>query len=48
MRRHRAALGVRFAVGVGCWLASDLGYLFLDTSGEWPGLLDVGWMLGAC
>jgi two-component system, sensor histidine kinase and response regulator len=46
VRRHREALGVRFAVGVGCWLASDLGYLFFDTSGGLPGLLDVGWMLG--
>jgi signal transduction histidine kinase/CheY-like chemotaxis protein len=46
VRRHRQALGVRFAVGVGCWLASDLGYLFLDTSGDLPGLLDLGWMLG--
>jgi two-component system, sensor histidine kinase and response regulator len=46
VRRHRDALGVRFAVGLGCWLASDLGYLFLNTSGSLPAILDVGWMLG--
>jgi two-component system sensor histidine kinase/response regulator len=46
VRRHREALGYRFAVGLGCWLASDLGYLFLNTSGSLPAILDVGWMLG--
>jgi two-component system sensor histidine kinase/response regulator len=46
VRSHREALGIRFAVGLSCWLASDLGYLLLDTSGGLPGLLDVGWMLG--
>ena len=46
VRRHREALGVRFAIGVGCWLASDLGYLFLDASDNVSALLDVGWMLG--
>ena len=46
VRRHRATLGIRFALGAACWLASDLGYLFLDTSDLLSGLLDVGWMLG--
>jgi signal transduction histidine kinase/DNA-binding response OmpR family regulator len=47
VRRDRAQLGTRFAVGVACWLASDLGYLFLDASGLVYALLDVGWMAGA-
>ncbi|GAB3247535.1 hybrid sensor histidine kinase/response regulator [Nocardioides dilutus] len=47
VRRHREALGFRFALGVGCWLASDLGYLFLDTSDLFSALLDVGWMVGS-
>jgi signal transduction histidine kinase/CheY-like chemotaxis protein len=46
VRRHRARLGFRFAVGVGCWLVSDLGYLLFLVSERVSALLDVGWMLG--
>ena len=46
VRRHREALGVRFAVGVGCWLASDLGYLLPWESSAFSAALDVGWMVG--
>ena len=46
VRRHRAALGYRFAVGVACWLVSDLGYLLFLVSDTVALLLDVGWMVG--
>jgi two-component system sensor histidine kinase/response regulator len=46
VRRHRAALGVRFALGVGCWLASDLGYLLLTVSGTAEAVLDAGYIVG--
>ena len=45
VRRHRAALGFRFAVGVACWLVSDLGYLLFLVSDMVAVLLDVGWMV---
>jgi two-component system sensor histidine kinase/response regulator len=45
--RSRRALGTLFALGVGCWLFSDLGYLVLDVSGTVAAVLDVGWMVGA-
>jgi two-component system sensor histidine kinase/response regulator len=44
--RHRHALGRAFAVGIGCWLVSDLGYLMFTVSGFMSALLDVGWMVG--
>ncbi len=37
VRRHREALGFRFAVGVACWLVSDLGYLLFLVSGHGVG-----------
>jgi diguanylate cyclase (GGDEF)-like protein/PAS domain S-box-containing protein len=43
--RNRSALAV--AVGAGCWLASDLGYLLAADQSATTGLLDSGWMLGA-
>ena len=46
VRRHRETLGVRFAAGVTCWLASDLGYLFLDPDAWLSSVLDLGWMAG--
>jgi two-component system sensor histidine kinase/response regulator len=46
VRRTREALGVTFAIGVACWLASDLGYLLLTVSGTVSAFLDVGWMIG--
>jgi signal transduction histidine kinase/DNA-binding response OmpR family regulator len=46
VRRHRAALGYRFAVGVACWLVSDLGYLLFPVSDSVAAVLDVGWMVG--
>jgi two-component system sensor histidine kinase/response regulator len=46
VRRHRETLGKRFALGVGCWLASDLGYLFLDSADDVSAFLDMGWMAG--
>jgi two-component system sensor histidine kinase/response regulator len=45
-RRTREALGTVFAVGVACWLVSDLGYLLLTVSGTVSAVLDVGWMVG--
>ncbi|WP_341927147.1 response regulator [Nocardioides psychrotolerans] len=45
--RSRSAIGLSFAVGVACWLASDLGYLLLPVEGFVSGVLDVGWMVGA-
>ena len=35
-----------FAVGVGCWLASDVGYLLLPYSNGWRRCSDAGWMVG--
>jgi two-component system, sensor histidine kinase and response regulator len=46
VRRHREALGYRFAVGVACWLVSDLGYLLFLVSDTVAVILDVGWMVG--
>jgi len=46
VRAHRELLGVPFAVGVGCWLASDFGYMQAWASGELLAFLDVGWMVG--
>ena len=45
VRRHRTALGYRFAAGVACWLVSDLGYALFLVSDTVSSLLDVGWML---
>ena len=42
----RRALGALFAVGVGGWLLSDLGYLLLPYSDTLSAFLDVGWMVG--
>ncbi|WP_309650453.1 response regulator [Nocardioides sp.] len=44
--RSRSAIGLSFAVGVACWLASDLGYLLLPVEGFVSGVLDAGWMAG--
>jgi two-component system, sensor histidine kinase and response regulator len=46
VRHLRRALGVPFAVGVSCWLLSDLGYLLLPFSGSLAAVLDSGWMVG--
>ena len=46
VRRHREALGYGFAVGVACWLVSDLGYLLFLVSDTMAEILDVGWMVG--
>ena len=46
-RSSREAIGIPFAAGVGCWLASDIGYLVLEVEGLVSAVLDVGWMLGA-
>ncbi|MGY2873923.1 two-component system, sensor histidine kinase and response regulator [Marmoricola sp. URHA0025 HA25] len=46
VRAHREVLGVPFAVGIGCWLASDFGYMQAWASGELLAVLDVGWMVG--
>ena len=45
-RRSRDAIGPWFAVGVVCWLVSDLGYLLLPVEGAVSAVLDVGWMAG--
>jgi len=46
-RRARSAIDAGFALGVGCWLASDLGYLMLTIDGAVEIWTDAGWMLGA-
>jgi len=46
-RSSRAVVGYAFAIGVGCWLVSDAGYLALNVSGQFSALLDTGWMVGA-
>ena len=46
VRRHRVALGFRFAAGVACWLVSDLGYALFLVSHTVSVILDVGWMVG--
>jgi two-component system sensor histidine kinase/response regulator len=46
-RKSRASIGLPFAVGIACWLASDIGYLVATASGLTSALLDVGWMAGA-
>ena len=43
----RSRVGVVFALGVGCWLLSDLGYLLLASSDSVTALLDAGWILGS-
>ncbi len=45
-RHRREALGVPFAVGVCCWLASDVGYLMLPVGETVTPLTDAGWMVG--
>jgi PAS domain S-box-containing protein len=45
-RRARKALGLRFAVGVACWLLANLGYPGLAGSATSSALLDVAWMVG--
>ena len=45
--RARAVIDVWFALGVGCWLVSDLGYLLLTVDGAVELWTDAGWMLGA-
>jgi signal transduction histidine kinase/CheY-like chemotaxis protein len=45
-RRSREALGTGFAVGLVCWLASDLGYLLFVVTERVGAWLDTGWMLG--
>jgi two-component system sensor histidine kinase/response regulator len=46
-RRTRQALGLRFALGVLCWLFSDITYLLITVSGAPSSLLSIGWMVGA-
>jgi diguanylate cyclase (GGDEF)-like protein/PAS domain S-box-containing protein len=46
-RRCRATLGLSFAAGAVCWLAADLAFFFLRTTGgHLPAVIEVGWMLG--
>jgi signal transduction histidine kinase/DNA-binding response OmpR family regulator len=45
VRRHRSALGLRFGLGVACWLASDVSYLVTDSPGA-VALVDLGYMVG--
>jgi two-component system sensor histidine kinase/response regulator len=47
VRHRRDALGFPFAIGVGCWLASDLGYLLLPLGDAMTPVMDAGWMIGA-
>ena len=44
--RSRKTIDIWFAVGVGCWLAADIGYLLLSDDGTTGTLMDLGWMLG--
>jgi two-component system, sensor histidine kinase and response regulator len=46
VRQHRGVLGLRFPLGVACWLAADLGYLLPWSSDTISAVLDVGWMVG--
>ncbi len=46
-RRARAVIDGWFALGVCCWLASDLGYLLFTVEGAVELWTDAGWMLGA-
>jgi len=46
VRQHRDALGLRFPLGIACWLTSDLVYLSPWKPGPLPAILDSGWMLG--
>jgi signal transduction histidine kinase/CheY-like chemotaxis protein len=43
---RRQALGLTSAIGVGCWLASDLGYLLFEISDTLLPWMDAGWMIG--
>jgi two-component system sensor histidine kinase/response regulator len=45
-RRH-ALGGVPFALGVTCWLASDLGYVLFPIDDRYTPLMNAGWMIGA-
>ncbi|GEP32329.1 hypothetical protein NSZ01_00970 [Nocardioides szechwanensis] len=40
------AIGIPFVLGVGCWLASDVGYLIYTEEDTLYAVLDLGWMLG--
>ncbi|WKN49522.1 response regulator [Nocardioides sp. Arc9.136] len=46
-RTTRDRIGLEFAVGVSCWLLSDLGYLLFPLSGATEAWLDLGWLVGA-
>jgi len=46
VRRHREAMGLWFAAGIGFWMVSDLGYALFFVSGLVSAYLDVGWMIG--
>jgi two-component system sensor histidine kinase/response regulator len=46
-RRTRHALGLRFGLGVLCWLLSDIIYLLVTMSESTSGILNVGWMVGS-
>jgi two-component system sensor histidine kinase/response regulator len=47
VRHRREQLGIATAVGVGCWLASDLFYLLFPIGDSLTPVMDAGWMLGA-
>jgi signal transduction histidine kinase/CheY-like chemotaxis protein len=44
---RRRQLGVATAIGVGCWLASDLAYLLFPIGDALTPYMDAGWMVGA-
>ncbi len=44
--RSRKTIDIWFAVGVGCWLAADIGYLLISDAGTTGTVMDLGWMLG--
>ena len=44
--RSRKTIDIWFAVGVGCWLAADIGYLLFSDDGTTGTVMDLGWMLG--
>ncbi|NHC23445.1 response regulator [Nocardioides sp. IC4_145] len=46
-RATRDRIGLEFALGVGCWLLSDLGYLLFSLSDPVAAWLDLGWLVGA-
>ncbi|MDN4175690.1 response regulator [Nocardioides sp. SOB77] len=46
-RSTRSLVGPDLALGVGCWLLSDLGFLLLSLDSAAAAWMDLGWLVGA-